>query len=260
MGAGQIQGKLWGTRARDYAGIVEGAFRPLYEAVFDEAGVGVEIRLLDVGCGPGLAAQLAAQRGAQVSGLDAAEASLAIARVRTPEGDFRAGEIENLPWPDDTFDVVTGFNAFSFASDLVNALQEARRVAKPGGRVAMAFWADDKELDLMHTMTALWKLLPPSLPEGEAEVPISAPGRGEMLLEQAGLTPLARGEVECIFEYPDLDTAVRAIMSAGPTVAVAEQVGDEVVQKAIAKSFSSFRTSSGGYRQRNKLYYLIAAV
>lgn len=48
-----------------------------------------QLRLLDMGCGLGLAAQLAAGRGAQVAGLDAAETSIAIARERTPEGDFR---------------------------------------------------------------------------------------------------------------------------------------------------------------------------
>src|SRR5918911_4675678 len=106
MGTAQIQGRLWGARARDYAAIAEGFFRPVYEAVFQAAEVGAGTRLLDVGCGPGLAAHLAAQRGAHVAGLDAAEASLVIARERTPEGDFRAGEMEELPWADNTFDVV----------------------------------------------------------------------------------------------------------------------------------------------------------
>jgi len=45
--------------------------------------------------------------------------------------------METLPWPDDAFDVVTGFNSFFFSADLVGALAEARRVARPGGEVAM---------------------------------------------------------------------------------------------------------------------------
>src|SRR5262245_45210486 len=109
MGTAQIQGSLWGARARDFAEAVEPCGRPLYEAVFDAADVRAATRLLDVGCGPGLAALLASARGAQVAGLDAAEASLEVARERVPAGDFRVGEMEDLPWPDNTFDVVTGF-------------------------------------------------------------------------------------------------------------------------------------------------------
>src|ERR671938_333072 len=140
MGTAQIQGRLWGARSRDYAAIAEGFFRPVYETVFTAAGVRPGTRLLDVGCGPGLADHLAAQRGAQVAGLDAAEASVAIARERTPQGDFRVGEMEELPWPDHIFDVVTSFNAFQFAGDLGDALRAARRVARSGGRVAMVVW------------------------------------------------------------------------------------------------------------------------
>ena len=59
MGAAHLQGSLWGARTRDYAEIVEPFIRPLYEAVFDAAEVGADTWLLDAGCGPGLAAQLA---------------------------------------------------------------------------------------------------------------------------------------------------------------------------------------------------------
>jgi 2-polyprenyl-3-methyl-5-hydroxy-6-metoxy-1,4-benzoquinol methylase len=72
MSISEVQGRLWGTRAHDYAELAEAAFVPLYDAVFDAVEVGPATRLLDVGCGTGLAAQLAARRGAEVAGLDAA--------------------------------------------------------------------------------------------------------------------------------------------------------------------------------------------
>jgi SAM-dependent methyltransferase len=259
MGTAHVQGSLWGARARDYATIVEGFMRPLYERVFDEAGVGVGTNLLDIGCGPGLAAQLAAQRGARVSGLDAAEASLIIARERTPEGDFRAGEMENLPWTDNTFDVVTGFNAFQYAADVVNALREARRVARPGGRVAMAVWgrAEDNT-DMAALFAALGRFLPPPPPGAPGPFALSAPGRIEGLLQQAGLTPLESGEVDCPFEFPDLETAVRGHMSAGPTAAAIRQAGDAAVRRAIAEVMMPFQTNGAGYRQRTRFRYVIA--
>ncbi len=260
MGTAPVQGSLWGARARDFAEIVEPFGRPLYEAVFQEAGVEVETKLLDVGCGPGLAAQLAAKRGAQVAGLDAAEASLEIARERTPEGDFRAGEMEHLPWADNTFDVVTGFKAFQYAADVVNALREARRVAMPGGRVAMAVWGRAEDCEAVSLVAALGAFLPPPPPGAPGPFALSAPGRVEALLEQANLSPLTSGEVDCPFEFPDLETAVRGSMSSGPASAAIQQAGAEVVQQAIAEALVPFRTSEGGYRQRNRFRYVIASV
>jgi SAM-dependent methyltransferase len=258
MGTAHVQGSLWGARARDFAETLEQFGRPLYEAVFQVAEVGAGTWLLDVGCGPGLAAQLAAQRGAQVAGLDAAEASLKIARERTPNGDFRAGEMEDLPWPDNTFDVVTGFNAFQYAADVVAALQEARRVARPGGRVAMAVWGRAEDCESVATVAALGRFLPPPPPGAPGPFSLSAPGRVAALLEQAGLAPLTSGEADCPFEFPDLATAVRGSMSAGPAAAAIRQAGAEAIQHAIAESLAPFRTSEGGYRQRNTFSYVIA--
>ncbi len=260
MGTAQVQGRLWGAQARDFAEIVEPFGRPLYEAVFKAAGVEAGTKLLDVGCGPGLAAHLAAQRGARVAGLDAAEASLEIARERTPEGDFRAGEMEDLPWADNTFDVVTGFNAFQYAADVINALREARRVARPGGRVAMAVWGRAEDCEAVATVTALSKFLPPPPPGAPGPFALSAPGRVEALLQQAGLAPLTSGEVDCPFEYPDLGTAVRGNMATGPAAVAIRQAGAEAVRRAIAEVLAPFRMSDGRYRQRNQFRYVIASV
>ncbi|HEY7094969.1 MAG TPA: class I SAM-dependent methyltransferase [Ktedonobacterales bacterium] len=258
MSTAQIQGSLWGVRARDYAETLEPFRRPLYEAVFAAAEVGVGTQLLDVGCGPGLAAQLASKRGARVAGLDAAEASLEIARVRSPEGDFRAGELEHLPWADNTFDIVTGFNAFQYAAEVVNALREARRVARPGGHVAMAVWGRAEDCETAALVTALGQFLPPPPPGSPGPFALSAPGRVEGLLELAGLSPLSNGEVACPFEFADLETAVRGSMSSGPAAAAIQQAGAEAVRQAIAESLAPFRTSEGAYRQRNTFRYVIA--
>jgi 2-polyprenyl-3-methyl-5-hydroxy-6-metoxy-1,4-benzoquinol methylase len=82
MTTGQTPGQLWGERARDYADYAEEAFRPIFVAILDVAGVTAGTRLLDVGCGTGLATAIAAERGVLVAGLDEAERSLAIAKER----------------------------------------------------------------------------------------------------------------------------------------------------------------------------------
>jgi ubiquinone/menaquinone biosynthesis C-methylase UbiE len=259
MGTAIVQESLWGARTQDYAVIVEHFGIPLYEAVFDAAMVQAETMLLDVGCGPGLAAQFAAKRGAHVAGLDAAEASLEIARARTPEGDFRAGEMEHLPWLDNTFDVVTGFNAFQYAADIVNALREARRVARPGGRVAMAVWGHQEKCEAAAVVAALRNFLPPPPPGAPGPFALSEPGRLERLLEQAGLSPLTGGEVDCLFEFSDLETAVRGHLSTGVAALAIRQAGAEAVQRAIAEVMAPFRTGERAYRQRNRFRYVIAS-
>ncbi|WP_198376082.1 class I SAM-dependent methyltransferase [Neoroseomonas rubea] len=107
MGTSGTNGRLWGARARDWAEVQEGQCAAAFQAVLDHAGAGPGTRHLDVGCGAGMAAALSAGRGAAVSGLDAAEALLEIARERTPGGDFRLGDVEALPFEDDAFDVDT---------------------------------------------------------------------------------------------------------------------------------------------------------
>jgi SAM-dependent methyltransferase len=113
-------GPLFGARADDWAETWEGPHgygTPVYEYVLDRAKIGSATRLLDCGCGAGRFARMAANRGANVAGIDAAKELVAIATRRTPEGDFRVGDLESLPWPDASFDWVTGFNSFQFADD-----------------------------------------------------------------------------------------------------------------------------------------------
>jgi hypothetical protein len=64
---------------------------------------------------------------------------------------------------------------------------------------------------------------------------------------------------DCPFEWPDRATAVRALLSAGPHVAAARQVGTEAVRRAVADSLAPFRTGRGGYRQRNRFRSVIAS-
>jgi len=126
-------GPLFGARAAAWAETWEGPAgwgTPAFEHVLDATEIGEGTRVLDCGGGAGRFVRIAADRGASVAGIDASEDLVAIAADRVPEGDFRAGDIEALPWEDASLDVVTGFSAFQFADDKVRALREARRVSR----------------------------------------------------------------------------------------------------------------------------------
>jgi ubiquinone/menaquinone biosynthesis C-methylase UbiE len=164
MGTAEVQGQVWGVRARDWAEVQEGMYAPLFDAVLRETEVGASAALLDVGCGSDMFCRMAAELGAQVSGLDAAEPLLAIARERTPQGDFRTGEMEELPYADHTFDVVAGFNSFQFAASPVHALQEARRVARPGACLVITVFGKREDTEATAYFAAVASLLPPPPP------------------------------------------------------------------------------------------------
>ena len=137
MGSSAVQGELWGRAARDWAQFNEPSCEPFYEAVFDSIGLSDGQSLLDAGCGSGHALQLAAKRGAKVSGLDASSELLQVIRERVADGAIEQGDLEEIPFPDNSFDAVTAFNSVQYAADPVAALRECRRVAKPGAPVAI---------------------------------------------------------------------------------------------------------------------------
>jgi SAM-dependent methyltransferase len=258
-GSATVQGELWGARARDWAEIQEPAQRELYPPVFDAAGVGEGTALLDAGCGSGVAATIAHKRGANVSGIDAALSAIEIARERVPDADFRVGELEALPYEDDSFDVVTGFCSFQYAADPVNALREARRVTRPGGTVAILTWGQPERCEAAAIIKALGSLLPPFPPGAPGPFALSAPGGLEDLAERAGLAPIRAGEFSTRWEYPDSETALRAHLSSGPAANAIKHAGEERVEAAVSDAIAPFRTAPGGYALQNSWRYLLGS-
>jgi len=258
MTTGQAHGELWSGGARDWATFMEPHFRPLYDAVHERLAIGNGTRLLDVGCGPGGAALLAAQKGARVAGLDVSPGSVEVACERVAEGNFRVGDMESLPWPDGSFDAVTGFNSFQFAGNPVAALTEAHRVLASGGKLGMVIWAPREESQQPRIMDAISALAPPQPPDAPGPFALSGTGEVESLLEAAGLRPVDRGEVPIVVDYPDAEAACRAMMAGSGGVRAVQHSGEERVRQAILELLEEFRVGTGGYRIENRFRFVIA--
>lgn len=254
-----VNGRLWGARAEDWANIQEGQFSPAYDAVFDACGLSAGSSCCDVGCGAGMAAVRAASRGAQVSGLDAAENLLAIARSRLPSGDFHLGDLEELPFSDAEFDLVTGFNSFQFAASPIAALQEARRITKPTGRVVVMTWGAPEGMEAASLVAALKPLLPPPPLGTLGPFALSDASALRALAEGAGLKPLKVFDVACQWHYPDLDTAQRGLASSGVAIRATEHSGAEAVNSAHAVALAPFRRGGGTYRIGASFRWLLAS-
>ena len=108
----------------------------------DVAGVRVGQRVLDVGCGPGaLTAELVARLGpAAVSAVDPSEPFVAAARARNPAVSVQQAFAEQLPFPNQTFDLALAQLVVHFMSDPAGGLAEMRRVTRHDGVVAACVW------------------------------------------------------------------------------------------------------------------------
>lgn len=246
----------WGARAAIRAEHYATMTRPAWAAVAEATGLGAGLRVLDIACGSGEFCRLAADRGATVSGVDAAEGMIEIARRVVPEADIRLGPMERLPWPDETFDLVTGFNAFQLAEDMVDALAEARRVTRADGRVAICNWGPRDDRELRVITEALRAVQPPDTPlptpRGMGE-----PGVLEDLARRAGLDPRPVHTLDVPYVAPDEDTMVRAMLTAPSALAAIDHVGEDRVRTVIIDAAARFRRDDGSFRFENTYIYVI---
>lgn len=117
---------------------------PAAVAVVEEAAPGRGEYVVDVGCGSGNAALLAAERGARVTGVDPAarlvEVANAQAAERGLEAEFVTGEAAALPIPDGAADAVLSVFGAIFAADARAAAAEMARITAPNGRIVLSAW------------------------------------------------------------------------------------------------------------------------
>jgi SAM-dependent methyltransferase len=257
-GPASMAGEMWGARVKDWAEVQEDTVLPLYKEVLAKTGIGKGTNLLDVGCGAGGFCRMAAERGANITGIDATPEMIGVAKSRIAHGDFRTGDMETLPYAGDSFHVVTGFNSFQYAANPVNALSEARRVAKKDSFVVMAVWGKAADCQAGAYIAALLKFLPPPPPGAGGPFALSEDGALESLARQAGLTPVEVKDVECPWEYKDLETALRGLLSAGPAIMAIRLAGEQPLREVTTSVLEPFKTASGGYRMLNKFRYVMA--
>lgn len=250
-----VAGHAWSARARDWAFLMEPGAAEVYETVFEQVAVTTRTRLLDVACGSGGALVRAARRGPRLTGIDAAEELIRIARRRLPDADLRHGTMFDLPFADASFDVVTSFNGIW--TDNAAALDEIRRVVAPGGRVALTFWDFSQPSDHLLALAAIVQMQDErhsasSLRQSEmADV-------AETLLHDAGFTPRTRASAPVTHEFPDRAIAVRAFLANGPAWAAIAHRGEDAVRDAVAAALEPFDDAELGVRLQSQYQYVIA--
>lgn len=257
-GSAAVQGALWGTRPGDWA-----AQELRHHTIYDRTWPLVDVRaggaVLDAGCGAGTFCRFASELGFQLTGIDAAESLIELARELVPDGDFRVGDLQFLPFADDQFDCVTAFNSVQFAADPGAALAELKRVAKPDAPVVIVVWGRAAHSELTAIVTGLAPLLPPPPPGAVGPAALAEEGVLDTLIQESGLRATADGYLPVPLEYPDQQAFLSANLSTGVAAVAIRTSGEDAVRDAILGAAAPFRTASGGYRIETESRYIIAS-
>lgn len=213
-----------------------------WEAVAGAAGVGSGTSLLDLGCGDGAFCAFAASRGANVHGLDVEPDAIATALEAAPDADLRLGLMENLPWDDASFDVVTSFNALQYALDIEAALIEATRVTRADGRIAICKWGRPEENEFFAFLTSIGA-------NGVRGDDLPATDPVENAIRATRLEVLVTGYVAAPIEMADRaslsESLSRAGIDAAPTAT------------SVTAAAAPYCRIDGTYRFENRLMYWI---
>jgi SAM-dependent methyltransferase len=158
----QRQSVMWGNGP--YQRVTE-TIIDIHERVVDELAPRPGVRWLDLACGTGAVAELAAAGGATVVGIDLAPALIETARERAAERglqiDYRVGDCEQLELADASFDAVSSTCGIMFAPDHRAGAGELARVTRPGGRIALANWTPTGGLARLFGVMAPFMPAPP---------------------------------------------------------------------------------------------------
>lgn len=267
-----MQSALWGRNPADWSTIQEATSHPGYEYVLDQLNLQPGDHLLDIGCGSGYFCSLAQTRldsviatpatecddQPPVTGFDATEPLLEKARLRSPGIKFVSGDMESLPFGDASFDIVTGFNSFQYAANISAAFNEARRVLKPGGRLVAMIWGNKSDCEAATYLAAIGSLLPPPPPGAPGPFALSEGSRLEQLLTDTGFDVTSSFDVPTLWDYPDMETALKGLLSAGPATRAIDHSGYQKVYDTIRAAAQPFSNGSGHVIYHNTFRVVMA--
>jgi SAM-dependent methyltransferase len=228
---------------------------PIHEHLVSRLAPRVGDRWLDVATGTGAVAIRAARAGAQVTGLDFAaellETARWLARRDGLEVEFDRGDAEQLPYPNESFDVVSSSVGAIFAPNHETVASELARVLGPGGRLGLVAWRPDPEWAFLN------EFRPSAPPEagdsddwGREEYAAELLGNAFELRFEEGDCPLTGDSPEAVW---DLVTS-----SVGPMKALVESLEPhrrEELRRAELDHLDQYRDDEGV--RRPQAYLLI---
>lgn len=180
---------------------------PLAVALADAAGIEPDMRVLDVGCGPGaLTLELARRLGPEsVSAVDPSDSFVEACARRNPGVDVRVGPAEELPFSPGSFDAALMQLVLNFVDDPDASAAQLRRVVRPGGTVAACVWDDDGGVRMLRLFWEAAVAVDPTVAGENKVMRFGHDGEIGDLFREAGLTEVATGLLEVQAAYVDFE-------------------------------------------------------
>ena len=229
----------WERVAGDYHRYFAALTTRFIEPLLDAGGVKAGCRVLDVATGPGYVAAAAADRGAEVSGIDFAEAAVAVARQQYPDIAFQTASAEELPFPDSHFDVVLMNFGLLHLARPERALAEAHRVLCPGGRIAFTVWGDPQVctgFKIILDAIAEHGNMDVPLPEGPPFFRFSDPTESKHVLVEAGFCKPEVQVIDTKWTVPHADTLYETFLHGAVRTGALLQAQSPEAQAAIRQA------------------------
>lgn len=199
-------------------------------------------RILDVACGPGTLAVLAAAEASHVTALDFSPEMIGLLRERLAAGGITnveaiVGDGLALPVADASFDAAFSMFGLMAFSDRERGLHEIHRALIPGGRVAISSWLPMNEVPLLAAVFAALRDRMPGLPQGDLKAPLGTAEEMRAELEGAGFHDAAAHRVAFALEYADPAAFTASMLrTLPPLVLLRNKLGEaafEPIRKAI---------------------------
>jgi ubiquinone/menaquinone biosynthesis C-methylase UbiE len=249
-----LRGQVVSTAAEVYDEFfLPALFEEWPERLLEAARVGPGQTVLDVACGTGvLAMSVAGKVGPQgsVVGLDINEGMLAVARTKDENIDWRHGQAESLPFPDQSFDAVVSQFGLMFFENRQAAIGEMCRVLRPGGRLAIAVWDSLDNTPGYAAVTELLRRLFGKQAAQAIEAPYSLGDKQALqaLLNQAGLTTARIETLPGTARFPSIESWMHTDIKGWTLASLLDDAQFKLLLKEARRELQRFAGPDGSVK------------
>ncbi len=264
-----MEDTLKGQVTRSAADVYEEFFVPALflewaSRVSDAAAISPGQSVLDVACGTGVLAceiQDRVQPGGIAVGLDRNQGMLDVARRTSPGIDWRLGQAESLPFPENSFDAAVSQFGLMFFEDRVAALKEMWRVLRPGGRLGLAVWDTLGSTPGYAAMTALLQRLFGDRVTDACEAPFILGDAGTLLslFAEAGIPDAQIRTQDGRVHFPSIESWVHTDVRGWTLADMIDDEQYELLRSEASVEMKRFVQSDGTVAFRSSAHIVTAA-